>query len=205
MDATEWDARYSGTELVWGAPPNGLVVEFVSSLPPGRALDLGCGEGRNTLWLATRGWSVDAMDFSQVGIDKARTVAARLPRASRDRILWLRGDVTHLDSAGVRSPFDLILMIFLHLPSAERRPLIRQAVERLAPGGTLLVIGHDSTNLYEGHGGPSDPEILFTPSDIVADIAGGLDIDIADRVLRPTVDGDAIDAVVLAKKPDSAE
>jgi SAM-dependent methyltransferase len=205
MDAADWDACHGRNEIVWGEPPNAVVVEHVAMLPPARALDLACGAGRDTLWLATRGWRVDALDWSQVAIDKARTVAVRLPRSVRERVAWHRGDVTGLAEVGLRSPFDLIVMCFLQLPPAQRRTLLHEAAARLAPGGMLLVIGHDSTNPTEGHNGPLDPEILFTPADIMMDLDGVLDIEVADRHLRPTEAGDAFDAVVVARRGLPAE
>ncbi|WP_280233858.1 class I SAM-dependent methyltransferase [Nocardia cyriacigeorgica] len=221
MDAADWDARYAQGELVWGAPPNSTVVEHVFGLdrvtpryPDAdgtvpdlpRALDLACGEGRNALWLATHGWRVHAVDFSQVGIDKGRTVATRLSRSVRDRLTWQCTDLTDFGSAEITGPFELVLMVFLHLPAAQRGPLVRQAAELLSPGATLLVLGHDSTNLTDGYGGPQDPRILFTPDDIVADLAGLSEIRIrgADRIHRPTEGRDAIDALVIATRADLA-
>ncbi|MFR9750542.1 class I SAM-dependent methyltransferase [Nocardia sp. 004] len=222
MDATDWDERYAQTELVWGAPPNNTVVEHVYGLerhtplraatpdgePPEfpRALDLACGEGRNTLWLATHGWQVHAVDYSQMGIDKGRTVASQLSRSVRGRITWQCADVTHLDEAGITGPFELILLVFLHLPAEQRRTVVRAAAELLAPEGTLLILGHDTTNLTDGFGGPQDPAILFTPDDIVADLgpaigANQVRVRIADRVYRPTEARDAIDALVIATRP----
>ncbi|MBF6214900.1 class I SAM-dependent methyltransferase [Nocardia puris] len=215
MDAAEWDARYAQSELVWGAPPNSTVVEHVYGLerraPVGedapelpRALDLACGEGRNALWLATHGWQVHAVDYSQVGIDKGRTVATRLSRSVRTRITWQCADVTDLDAAEITGPFELVLMVFLHLPAERRRALLRRAAGMLAPAGTLLVLGHDSINLTDGYGGPQDPSILFTPDDVVADLGGEseeLHIRTAERVLRPTEGRDAIDALVVATRP----
>ncbi|MCM6777240.1 class I SAM-dependent methyltransferase [Nocardia sp. CDC159] len=226
MDAAEWDERYARSELVWGAPPNATVVEHVYGLerrvplqpdapgaePPAlpRALDLACGEGRNALWLATHGWQVRAVDFSQVAIDKGRTVGSRLSRSVRARIEWQCADVTDLAAAGVDGPFELILMVFLHLPDGQRRAVLAQAAERLSPGGTLLVLGHDSRNLTEGCGGPQDASILFTPDDVVRDLAAAGDhvrVRVADRVLRATEGGDAIDALVVATRivPDLEE
>ncbi|WP_067673658.1 class I SAM-dependent methyltransferase [Nocardia miyunensis] len=225
MDAADWDARYTQSELVWGAPPNATVVEHVYGLerrvvlqPDAagepvpelpRALDLACGEGRNTLWLATHGWQVRAVDFSQVGIDKARTVASRLSRSVRGRIDWQCADVTDLDAAGITGPFELVLSVFVHLPADQRRVMLRRAAELLSPGGTLLVLGHDTTNITDGFGGPHDRSVLFTPDDVVTDLAAVPDIriQIADRVLRGTEGRDAIDALVVATKivPDLAE
>ncbi|MQY23549.1 class I SAM-dependent methyltransferase [Nocardia macrotermitis] len=217
MDAADWDARYTQGELVWGAPPNATVVEHVYGLErrvvlqpdaPGepvpdlpRALDLACGEGRNTLWLATHGWRVRAVDFSQVGIDKGRTVAARLSRSVRGRIDWQCADVTD-PAAAIPGPFELVLSVFLHLPADQRRAMLIRAAELLSPGGTLLVLGHDTTNLTDGFGGPQDPSILFTPDDVVTDLSSAPDIRIriTDRVLRETEGRDAIDALVVATK-----
>ncbi|MFI9506920.1 class I SAM-dependent methyltransferase [Nocardia sp. NPDC052566] len=225
MDAAEWDERYSRSELVWGAPPNSTVVEHVYGLerrsplgaggPDGerpelpRALDLACGEGRNALWLATHGWQVHAVDYSQVGIDKGRTVATRLSRSVRSRITWQCADVTELDET-VTGPYELVLMVFLHLPTDQRRAVVRKAAELLAPEGTLLVLGHDTTNFTDGFGGPKDPSVLFTPDDIIADLgplaaANRISIRLADRVLRPTEERDAIDALVIATRPPAPE
>ncbi|MRH86556.1 methyltransferase domain-containing protein [Nocardia sp. SYP-A9097] len=220
MDAEAWDEHYAHTELVWGAPPNDTVVEQVFGLERRlpltgagvgeprpelpRVLDLGCGEGRNALWLATHGWQVDAVDYSQVGIDKGRTVASRLSRSVRGRIHWHTADVTALDAAGLTGPYELVLMAYVHLPAAARRALLLRAAEMLSPGGTLLVLGHDSLNLTEGYGGEQDPELLFTANDIVADLGPAgeeLTIRVADRIQRPTEERDAIDALVVATKP----
>lgn len=226
MDAAEWDARYAQSELVWGAPPNSTVVEYVYGLdrrvpllpdetggtPPAlpRALDLACGEGRHALWLATHGWHVDAVDFSQVGIDKGRTVAARLSRSVRSRVNWHCADITDLAAAGITGPYELILMVFVHLPAEERGALLRELAAMISPGGMLLVLGHDTRNLTQGYGGPQDPAILFTPEDIRAELGAAgdhLTIRIADAVLRPTEGPDAIDALVVAERdlPESGE
>ncbi|MFF2085462.1 class I SAM-dependent methyltransferase [Nocardia sp. NPDC058176] len=218
MDSAEWDARYARSELVWGAPPNSTVVEYVYGLdkrvarlaaetdatppPLPRALDLACGEGRHALWLATHGWQVQAVDFSQVGIDKGRTVAARLSRSVRSRVDWRCADITELAAAEVTGPFELILMVFVHLPADQRRPLLRQLAGMLSPGGMLLVLGHDTSNVTDGYGGPQDTDILFTPEDIRADLDDqGLTIRVADHVFRPTEGPDAIDALVIAERP----
>lgn len=197
MSAAEWDARYAAADLVWGAPPNATVVEQVVSLPAGRALDLGCGEGRNTIWLATQGWQVRAVDFSQVAIDKGRTVASRSPRAVRTRITWLHADVTDSAAEVFAGPFDLIVLSYLHLPAAQRRTVLIQAAGALAPAGTLLVLGHDSSNIAEGYGGPQDPAILFSPGEVAAELANTLEIRTAERRYRNVNGHMAIDALIV--------
>ncbi|TCK00518.1 class I SAM-dependent methyltransferase [Nocardia alba] len=217
MDAADWDARYARSELVWGAPPNSTVVEHVYGLdrkitlvpdesgvtpPLPRALDLACGEGRHALWLATHGWQVTAVDFSQVGIDKGRTVAARLSRSVRSRVHWQTADITALEAADVTGPFELILMVFVHLPADERRALLHHLSGMLAPGGVLLILGHAARNIVDGYGGPQEPEILFSPEDLRADLArDDVTVTLAHEVFRPTEGPDAIDSLLIAQRP----
>lgn len=198
MDAAAWDARYAKADLVWGAPPNATVVDVVTSLHPGRALDLACGEGRNSIWLATRGWHVTASDFSQVAIDKARTVASKSPRSVRNRIDWVHDDAT---TAEFDAEYDLILVVYLHLPAEQRRSVLRRAVGSLAEAGVLVVLGHDATNIADGVGGPQDPSVLFTPEDVVADIGEEVRVLVAEKRNRYTEAGTAIDALVVAALP----
>ena len=101
--------------------------------------------------------------------------------------------------------FDLVCVLYLQLPAPERRAVLRRAVAALRPGGTLLMVGHDLLNMTEGWGGPTQPEVLFTPADIAAEV-GDLQIEKAERVRRPVEDGgvrrEAIDALVRARCPD---
>jgi len=200
MDSSMWDARYSTDELVWKADPNRFLVEEVRDMEPGRALDVACGEGRNALWLAERGWEATGVDFSAVGLDKARSIGAR----RGVDVEWIEADVLSWEPPADR--FDLIVVAYLQLPADERRRVHRLLVRGIAPGGTLLVIAHDSTNLIEGVGGPQSPHVLFSPDDVVRDVEGcGLVVVRADRVLRPvsTPEGprDAIDALVRLSRP----
>jgi SAM-dependent methyltransferase len=200
MDASEWDARYSSADLVWGTEPNRFVAAELADLPPGRALDVACGEGRNAIWLARRGWFAVGVDFSAAGIDRARQLAESA--AVGDRTSFVVGDV----AAGPlpTGPFDAVIVAYLQLAVPERTQAIRMAADQVAAGGVLLVVGHDATNLSDGFGGPQDHAVLFTPDDIVADIGDGLMITKAERVRRPvdTPDGEriAIDALVLATR-----
>jgi len=182
MDAEAWDERYAANELVWSAEPNRFVAEELTDLPPGRAVDLAAGEGRNAIWLARRGWQVTALDFSAVALDKG----ARL--AGETEVEWVVADATDWRS---EQPLDLALIAYLQLPAAQRRAANRNAVESLRPGGTFLLVAHDSTNLAEGTGGPQDPAVLMSTEDVLADLEG-IDVDVlrAGRVAREVVVGD---------------
>ncbi|MEP7180086.1 MAG: class I SAM-dependent methyltransferase [Pseudonocardiales bacterium] len=199
MNADEWDERYRSSELVWGTTPNRWVESELGGLPPGRALDVACGEGRNALWLAARGWRVSALDFSAVALDKGRLLESR--QAGAAPVDWVRADAASYRPA---EPVDLALLCYLHLPRADWLAALSAAAEALGPGGTLLVIGHDTTNIEAGMGGPQDPAVLFTAAEVVADLAGtDLVVDRAEAVHRP-VDGaerPAIDALVRAHRP----
>ena len=198
MDSKVWDERYAGDDLVWSAEPNRFLVAEVEALPPGRALDLACGEGRNAVWLAERGWDVTGVDFSNVGLDKARGLAD----ARGVSVHWELADVTEYMPAP--ESFGLVIVMYLHLPEAARGVAFRHAAAAVAAGGSLLVVGHDITNRTVGWGGPRDSAVLYGPEDVVIDL-DRLETVKAERVRRPvpTDDGEkiAIDVLVRATRP----
>lgn len=201
MNAAEWDARYAAADLVWGAEPNRFVAAGLGDLPAGRALDIACGEGRNAIWLATRGWSAVGVDFSATAIERARRLAHEAGVA--DRTEFVVGDAVAGDLPA--GPFDAVVVAYLQLPVEERRRAIRNATERVARSGVLLVVGHDTSNLTDGFGGPQDPAVLFTSDDIVEDLGTGFALDQAGPVHRPVTapdgaDRTAIDALVIATR-----
>lgn len=176
MDSHDWDTRYAGTELVWSMTPNEFVARECADLEPGRALDLAAGEGRNAIWLARQGWQCTALDFSQVAVDKGRTLAGDLP------VTWICADALTWEPD---HPFDLVLVAYLQLPADERRVAVRRAFGALRPGGTFLLVAHDTTNLTQGTGGPQDERFLMTAEDVLADLTGEeLDVVRAERVAR---------------------
>lgn len=195
MKRERWDERYAEQPLVWGRAPNRFVERELEHLPPGRALDLACGEGRNAIWLAERGWEVVAVDFSTVATERALSLA----RQQGVAIEVVCADVL---AGGVEGPFALVLLAYLQLPAAERARVLEIAVEALAPGGTLLLVAHDRRNVTEGHGGPADPELCWTPDEIVEKLGSGFSIDRADTEQRD-VEGaprPALDTLVRARK-----
>lgn len=176
MDSHAWDARYAASDLVWSRGPNEFVASELADLPVGTAVDLAAGEGRNAIWLASQGWQAYAVDFSQVALDKGREVAGDLP------VTWVCADATTWQPP---APVDLVVVAYLQLPAPGRRAAVRGAATMLRPGGTLLLVAHDSTNLTEGTGGPQDPAVLMTAEDVLADLAG-IDVEVvrAERVAR---------------------
>jgi SAM-dependent methyltransferase len=193
-----WDQRYSGPDLVWGAGPNRFVADEMAALPPGRAIDLGCGEGRNAIWLAGRGWRVTAVDFSAAGLARA----GRLASERGVSVAWVQADL--LAWQPEPGGYGLVLIAYLHLPSAGLARVFRAAAAAVAPGGTLLVIGHDRDNIARGHGGPQDMDRLYTPALVTAEL-GGLGIRRAEQVPRtvrtPEGERTAIDTLVRAERP----
>ena len=197
MDAEAWDQRYAATEMVWSVEPNQFVARECADLPPGRAVDLAAGEGRNAIWLARQGWDVTAVDFSAVAVDKGRRLAGDVP------VTWLVADATTWRGDGA---FDLVVLAYLQLGADERRAAVRAAYDALAPGGTFLLVAHDTTNLTEGVGGPQDASVLMTAEDVLGDLAGH-DVEVvrAERVARPVTAADGIvrnayDALVRVRR-----
>lgn len=208
MDADDWDRRYASTELVWSATPNAFFAEAVADLPPGRAIDLGCGEGRNAIWLAERGWRVTAVDFSAVAIDKGRRLATR----QGVELDW------RVEDLGTWTPppvaFDLVAVVYVHFPLPEREHLVRASLAAVAPGGSWVWVGHDLENLSGGHGGPQDPAVLATVDELAGyvDTTSGWQVSCAEQVLRTVTlepghgpGGDAetataIDQLVIARR-----
>jgi hypothetical protein len=198
-NAAEWDERYRGSELVWSAEPNRWVAEIAGEWSPGKAIDLAAGEARNGLWLAGRDWSVTVVDFSQVGLEKGRRLAERFGVA--ERLTWECADLTSYVPES--RAYDLVLLAYLHLDSVRRPAIVRRAADGVAPGGRLLIVGHDLANLTRGVGGPQDPDVLYTADDLRAEVAdAGLTVESAGERLRP-VDGKdrpAVDVVFLAHR-----
>ena len=176
MDAEAWDQRYAANDLVWSREPNQFVAAELADLPPGTAVDLAAGEGRNALWLASRGWSATAVDFSQVALDKGARLAEGLD------VTWVCADATTWQPP---APVDLVVMAYFQVPAEERLRAVRGAFMMLRSGGTLLLVAHDSTNIVEGTGGPQDPAVLMTAENVLADL-DGLEVDVvrAERVAR---------------------
>jgi SAM-dependent methyltransferase len=204
MSNSMWDERYSQAaaagSTVWSRGPNAWVESTVGGLPPGRAVDLAAGEGRNALWLASLGWSVTAVDFSAAGLAIGKARAAELGTdAEATGIDWVVADATTWVAP---QPADLVVMAYLQLPAVELARAVANAAASLRPGGTLAMIGHDRENLTRGIGGPQNALILHDVAELRAATAS-TDLEVVEcrQIERPVDGGVAIDAILLARRP----
>jgi SAM-dependent methyltransferase len=194
-----WEGRYraaadDGTSL-WGAGPNGWIAEQVGALAPtpGLAVDIGAGEGRNTRWLAERGWRVIATDFAPAAVEgiRAATTGLMVDAVVADATSWTAPE-----------PADLAILCYLQLPAESLVAAIAGAAVSLAPGGLLLGIWHDRDDIDRGLGGTMTPALRTTPEETRDAAEGaGLVIELSDRRDRETVAGLACDCLLIARRP----
>jgi 2-polyprenyl-3-methyl-5-hydroxy-6-metoxy-1,4-benzoquinol methylase len=189
-----WEGFYAEREQVWSGRPNVVLVEEAEGLAPGTALDLGCGEGADAIWLAEQGWQVTGTDISQAALDRATTHAVAAGVA--DRITWERHDFSRSIPTG---QYDLVSVHFLHSPVDDpRQSALRAAVDAVAAHGTLLVVSHETV--------PWHPEMVFpTPAEVLESLPidpaewivervesrprrttdpEGIEVDVSDSVVR---------------------
>lgn len=138
FEPESWDERYSGTDDVWSGAPNLQLVTEVSNLMPGSALDVGCGEGADVIWLAQNGWTVTGADFSEKGLARAARYAEQAGVA--DRVDWWQVDARDFQAHERR--YDLVTTHFLHPREGGMLDVVRRLCEAVAPSGHLLVVGH---------------------------------------------------------------
>jgi SAM-dependent methyltransferase len=176
-----WEERYGNEERVWSGRPNVLLVREVGALPPGAALDLGCGEGGDAIWLARQGWRVTAVDVSATAQRRGAAHAAEAGVA--DRITWERHDLSQSFPAGA---YDLVSAQFLHSPVAqpgEREAILRRAAGAVAPGGLLLVVGHAGWPSWQEE--PPFDHHFPTPAEVLASLdlePGGWEVELEEVV-----------------------
>jgi SAM-dependent methyltransferase len=191
VDSADWDQRYLEADRLWSATPNLFVADRLRHIAPGRGLDLAAGEGRNAIWLASLGWKMTAVDFSEVAVVRGSAQSGDVDFVLADALEWEADAV-----------YDLVLIAYLHLQPTEFEHVITKARNLLAPGGEMFLVGHDVSNIEHGWGGPQYPEILWDVPAIL-DLLDGMDIIEAQVVRRPveTEDGRryARDSLVRAR------
>lgn len=164
MDEQHWNEMYLSRERVWSGEPNGVLVTEVAALPPGRALDVGCGEGADALWLARRGWQVTATDISHVALARAAEASAAAGLTSE--VTWTHADL--LTAAPPAGGFDLVSMQYFPVPRQHHRTGLRALIEAVATGGTLLVAHHDLADMSRHPGHSPELSDYYQPGEIIA-------------------------------------
>ncbi len=194
-----WDERHSTGDFE-GEGPNPTLLVGAAGLFPGSALELAAGSGTNAVWLAEQGWRTTAVDWSPVGLANGRAKA----EAAGVEVEWLERDLFAW-SPPVRS-FDLVVIVYLHVPPDERATIYPRAAAAVASGGRLLVVGHDRLNATEGEGGPPDSVRLFTADEVAAEllaIDATFVVERAEVVRRVPPPGRApIDALLVLRRPN---
>jgi SAM-dependent methyltransferase len=192
-----WNERHRAGDFE-GDGPNPTLVLGTSGLTPGRALELACGSGTNAVWLASQGWRTSAVDWSSVGLANGKKKADEAGVS----VEWLERSL--FDWEPPHRSFDLVAIVYLHLPREERVPVYNHAAAAVAPGGRMLVVGHHPRNAAEGYDGPSEDR-LFTAEQIAADLL------VADpdlQIERAEVDRQAghshhpYDSLLIVRRPD---
>ncbi|MEU7867770.1 class I SAM-dependent methyltransferase [Dactylosporangium sp. NPDC049140] len=169
MDAQEWEDRYRAQDRLFSGNPNGVLVTEVAALAPGRALDVGCGEGGDALWLAGRGWRVTAVDIAPTAL--ARGAAAD----PEGRVTWARADVrAQRPEPGA---YDLVSVQYFPLGREPGDAALRGLLDAVAPGGRLLYVGHDVTDGSDA--APFRPEDYYHPADVAERLGAGWTVEAA--------------------------
>ncbi|MFI7600441.1 SAM-dependent methyltransferase [Actinoplanes sp. NPDC049681] len=194
-----WDERYSGEEKVWSGNPNPQLVAEAARLTPGTALDVGCGEGGDVIWLAAHGWRVTGADFSANGLDRAARHAEEAGVA--DRTDWWRIDAR--DFAADGRSYDLVTTHFLHPPAGGMPEVARRLAGAVAPGGHLLVVGHAPCEAFAHHS-ESKLKAMFVAKDLVPALPDDFEAVVVEQrprtVTRNGVTMDIEDSTLLARR-----
>src|SRR5699024_7788048 len=158
--AAEWESRYAASESVWSGNPNAVLAQEAPSLAPGRALDVGCGEGADVIWLAERGWHVTGIDLSETALARGAERAAA--RGLAERITWVAGDITKAPID--QRAYDLVSVHYLHFRDEELwRHSLQASAAAVAPDGHLLIVSHESFPPWA-----KEPETKVRPEEIIA-------------------------------------
>lgn len=204
MGADFWNERYASAPAIWSGRPNPQLVAEAAALAPGRALDVGSGEGADAIWLAQRGWTVTAVDISTVALERAQEHARQAGDDVAGRITWQQADITAWTPPP--SSFDLVSAQFLHVPTAGRAALNGALASAVAAGGALLVVGHHPLDLETTVRRPSRADLMFTAEETLGAL-NPADWEVLAAEARPRMVADAEgsevtvhDAVLFARR-----
>jgi SAM-dependent methyltransferase len=202
FDREFWDGRWSEVLREHAAqvaqrPPSAYLTDTAGALAPGRALDAGCGNGTEALWLAARGWHVTAVDFSATALDDGRSAAASLGADVAERVTWVEGDLgTWTPASG---QYDLVSSLYVHVPGSVEEMVARLAAG-VALGGTLLLVGHLPIDPATGAETPAAGQVQVTVEEAVAVLdAPQWELSITEERARAVL-GSGSDAVICARR-----
>ncbi len=194
FDEAYWQERYRSAAAVWSGEPNHQLVAEAADLPPGTALDAGSGEGSDAVWLARRGWRVTAVDFAAAALERGARAAA--DAGIGDRIEWVKAD---LRSWTPPERYDLVSAQFFQLAPPERDVVFATLAAAVAPGGRLLLVGHDVSDLETGAHRPHAPERFFAAAEVAASLdPPEWEVVTAATRRRPALDHEAEHGVTVA-------
>lgn len=182
-----WDNRYSSAGRLWSGQPNAVFAAQAADLPPGEALDAGCGEGADAIWLARRGWTVTAVDVSAVALERGASAAEAAGPDIAGRITWQREDLRAWGPEADR--YDLVSAQFMHFPKADLEVMHRRLAAAVRPGGTLLMVAHHPDDLHAARNG--HPDLFWYAEDIAASLEPGQwEVRVAEESGRSAIDHD---------------
>ena len=193
-----WDERYQSRAHIWSGNPNAVLVTEAADLPAGTALDAGAGEGADACWLAERGWQVTGLDLSSTALERA---IAHAGERGLD-VTFRQCDLTLEAPPGA---YDLVTAFFLHFPQPQRDTVLAHLAGAVAPGGTLLVVGHDPSDEHTTVPRPHLAELGWTADDVASSLGDGWTMEVAETRPRQAVDPEGRpvtvhDAVVRARR-----
>ncbi|RIV37391.1 FAD-dependent oxidoreductase [Micromonospora radicis] len=190
-----WEHRYQSRPAVWSGQANPQLVAEVDGLPPGRALDVGSGEGADAVWLAGRGWRVTGVDISATALRRAAEHARAAGAQVAELIEWTHADLLRWSPAP--AAYDLVSAQFLHLPTQPRREVFARLAAAVAPGGRLLIVGHHPWDLRTTARRMHFPEMMFTAEQVAEELpAGRFEVLVAQARPRPGLDPQGREVVI---------
>jgi SAM-dependent methyltransferase len=201
-DRNSWEARWSQGlrehgDRVAQRPPNARLTDEVAGLPPGRALDAGCGHGAEALWLAARGWQVTAVDFAATALAFARSTAEAMGPDVSGRIDWVEADLSTWTPE--QDEYDLVVCLYVHV-AGQVEEMVRLMAAGVAPGGTLFLVGHRPVDPATGAPTAAAGQVQVSVEAAAAALdPDGWELVVAEERPRPAA-GTGVDAVVRARR-----
>ena len=202
FDQEFWEQLWSKTlresaDKVARRPPNAQLMAEAAELTPGRALDAGCGHGAETLWLAAQGWRVTAVDFSAAALARGRSMAEAAGSDIAERIEWVEGDLATWTAEAGR--YDLVVCLYVHVAGSVEE-MVRRMASGVAPGGTLLLVGHRPIDPSTGAPTAAASQVQVSVEAAVAALDAGVwELVVAEERPR-AVAGTGVDAVIRARR-----